>query len=183
MSSSFSYADCMPVISAKPPELTPAVLNLFKRSFRKDIHTGCWLWLGPRSADGYGVMSVKGRTYKAHRLSYFVFNHRLPQHLVVCHRCDVRLCVNPAHLFLGTPQDNVTDAKKKGRLSPPPMATSETVAKHADHYKTSLNWEKVREIRALGASGVPVKKIAQRVGASYSVCWSVIAGRTWKEDS
>jgi len=77
--------------------------------------TGCWLWTGHMMSTGYGRTQIKDKTYLTHRLSYEAFNEPIPEGLWVLHKCDVRLCVNPKHLFVGTHQDNMNDAVKKGR--------------------------------------------------------------------
>lgn len=72
----------------------------------------CWYWRGSLTDLGYGVY---GRSKTAHRLSWEIHNGKIPDGLHVLHRCDVRSCVNPRHLFLGTHQDNMKDMVAKGR--------------------------------------------------------------------
>jgi hypothetical protein len=80
---------------------------------------GCWLMKPYKGCKGYAKVeeSINGqrKTYRAHRYSYQAFNGEIPKGLQVCHSCDVRNCVNPEHLWLGTNQDNVNDMVKKGR--------------------------------------------------------------------
>lgn len=78
--------------------------------------SGCWLWEGPMHRKGYGVASVFGGKARASRVSYEAFVGPVPADLYVCHKCDIRSCVNPGHLFLGTARDNALDASSKGRL-------------------------------------------------------------------
>jgi hypothetical protein len=78
----------------------------------------CWEWQGSRSR-GYGrilIGGAKGRPYQAHRIAWeLTVGHRLPDSIMVLHRCDNPPCVNPAHLFLGTQLDNMRDCAAKGR--------------------------------------------------------------------
>jgi hypothetical protein len=77
---------------------------------------GCWLWLGKSRPDGYGYFwPSRKKPVRAHRASWEISNGPIPAGMLVCHRCDVRNCVRPDHLFLGTQDDNVQDCLRKGR--------------------------------------------------------------------
>jgi len=65
--------------------------------------------------EGYGQISSAGVQVYAHRLSYAAYRGPIPVGLFVCHKCDVRTCVNPDHLFLGSAEDNAQDRERKGR--------------------------------------------------------------------
>lgn len=81
------------------------------------IPGGCWLWLGGRNGDGYGVFWVSeavGTVY-AHRYSFSRRRGRIPRGKLVRHHCDVPHCVRPSHLELGTDSENLCDSYAHGR--------------------------------------------------------------------
>lgn len=80
---------------------------------------GCWIWTGAR-VRGYGQFSVgHGVPKRAHRVAWTLANGPIPDDLHILHSCDVPLCCNPAHMRLGTHQENMRDSVGKGRKTVP----------------------------------------------------------------
>ena len=80
----------------------------------------CWIWQGSTMNSGYGrTRGLDGKDASAHRLSYQLFCGDIPKDMCVLHKCDVKTCVNPMHLFLGTKKDNAIDMVQKGRQFSP----------------------------------------------------------------
>lgn len=127
---------------------------------------GCWLWTGAARSDGYGVIRENGRTLSTHRVAVMLVTGRWPT-LHVCHHCDVRRCVNPAHLFLGTQADNARDMVAKGRSN---------VGER--HGMSKLTNEQVIEMRGLRIRGWSLLGLAERFGISRAHAWSVVTRRS-----
>ena len=80
--------------------------------------SGCWIWMRSTASHGYGDFRLNYKLFLAHRASYEAFVGPIPDGMFVLHRCDVKQCVNPDHLFLGTNADNMADKEAKGRGVP-----------------------------------------------------------------
>lgn len=149
----------------------------FDRHWVGEPNSGCWLWDGHTHSNGYGQFSLghskSAKKMGAHRASYLLHRGEIPGGMQVCHRCDVKCCVNPAHLFLGSGADNMRDAVRKGR-----MRGSENVPRGERNHKSKLSEASVREIRA---SREPAIVLAQRYGVSKVSLWKVRTWRMWKE--
>lgn len=134
-------------------------------------NTGCWYFMGPVNKGGYGTVRMAGRNMNAHRAMWIAVHWNEPTGLDVCHRCDVRLCVNPAHLFLGTRKENLADMDRKGRRVPPRGIRSATA---------KLTEEQVRSIWADIMRGDRLLDIGPRYGISHITVSSIKNRRNWK---
>lgn len=127
----------------------------------------CWIWQGAAGGDGYGVLGIGRRQYRAHRISYEVFCGEEADGLLVCHTCDTPLCVNPSHLFLGTPQDNTLDMIAKSRRH---------FMADIAHPNTKISHIQRSEVRARRQSGEPLKEIAADFGVSFQTISAIATG-------
>jgi hypothetical protein len=132
----------------------------------------CWLWTGARLSNGYGVFGLNGKSaYKTHRFSYELAHGEIGDGLFVCHKCDVKHCVNPDHLFAGTPRENALDMCAKGRHAQ---------VKGEAHYSARLTEADIVAIRAMAESGMTHEAIAKLFPISRRHATDIINRGCWK---
>ncbi len=171
---------------------------------------GCWLWIASLSTTGYGQIyrgRGKGMVF-AHRVSWLIHFGDIPEGMSVLHNCpggDNPLCVNPAHLWLGTQADNMHDMWAKGRQGPMPQPIfgdqnwarvhrdqmprgdrnpsrlhPERLARGERSGVAKLNEDRVRQIRSEIAAGTTTRReLAERFGIGKSTVNNVVKRKTW----
>ncbi|MDA8238027.1 MAG: HNH endonuclease [Chloroflexi bacterium] len=125
----------------------------------------CWPFVGNGTAAGYGQLSIgrgKGRMIAAHRLSYELAVGPIPSGMVVRHTCDNPPCVNPAHLVVGAPVDNVRDMVDRNRRR-----------------GRTLTADQVADLRLRAAAGESYRDLAASAGVDASTIARIVKGRTW----
>lgn len=132
---------------------------------------GCWIWTGG-ACRGYGLFKMGGRSYRAPKFSWRLAFGEVPPGLFVCHSCDNPACVNPAHLFLGTHDDNMRDMVSKKRATGCPLRGEQSPS-------SKLTSAQVIEIRAAKAAGMAYRPLCRLYGISYNTAWCVVNRRTW----
>lgn len=167
----------------------------------------CWPWTAGKFTSGYGAFQAGGKVYKSHRIVQTLSGGPIPRGegshgICVCHRCDVRACCNPAHLFLGTNAQNNADMMSKGRNKPPrgdahgsrtrPECLArgdrngarkhrERILRGSAHGMSKLTVEQVVEIRALYAAGnSTLKQVSEKFNISSSNLSLIIHRKAWK---
>jgi len=130
----------------------------------------CWLWIGRKNQNGYGVFDHGGRPHIASRFCYELSHGKLPQNIFVCHSCDNPGCVNPSHLWAGTPKQNVDDCVAKGRNSGGNGLRGSAAS------RSKLTEAQARTIKL---SRVPAVDLAAEFGVSATAIRKIQSGENW----
>lgn len=157
----------------KPQRYVPA-RDRFWQFVGKPTESGCREWQGGTSSKSrYGALADgTGRKVYAHHRAYELAYGPIPVGLWVLHRCDNPLCVNPRHLYAGTPSDNAIDRERRGR-------SNRIIRLGSDNKNAILTDADVLEIRRLHHR-VRAKELALRFGVSVNTIYSIQLGYSWK---
>lgn len=147
----------------------------FERRFwdKVNVSKDCWLWIGGKSGN-YGAIYYKGKLLHANRASWLIEHGRLPK-LFVLHKCDVKLCIRPSHLFLGTKSDNAIDAVKKGIIMGRPHYGS-------DNGNSKFTEVQVAAIKRDSRDGLTRKEIICKYKLTSGI-GPILRGETWRHIS
>lgn len=151
----------------KPVNLQVLGPRIEEKFWSKVLKTpSCWLWKGCLVRGGYGGLSIgkPQRPYRAHRISWVIHYGPVPDGLFVLHHCDIRNCVRPDHLFLGTKRDNTLDMMRKGR--------GVFGARPGNHNAQKLDGSQVKEIGVLYSTGLYSQ---DRLGIMFGISQSTIS--------
>lgn len=148
--------------------IDPRIVTRFESGYVPVPESGCWIWIGNYIGNGYGSVPGERRGVKilAHRLSYEIHKGPIPQGLLICHKCDTRLCVNPDHLYAGTDKDNARDRQSRKRN---PL--------HGERNGRAIISEK--DVSIIRSSLHPHKTLAKLYGVSKWTIRDIKRKRTW----
>ncbi|MCA8385310.1 hypothetical protein FOC27_09225 [Burkholderia multivorans] len=128
--------------------------------------SGCWIFMGCLNSKGYGNVGHAGKNRLAHRISLEFHKGIIPAGLLACHRCDVKCCVNPNHIYAGTRSQNAKDALERGQMA---TGIRNGWAKISD--------TDVLQIRLLAQSGMTYREVASRFGISADYVKEIKIGK------
>lgn len=130
----------------------------------------CWMWTRSKYKNGYGHLQVGGKRVMTHRYAYMLWRGKIPEGMLVCHKCDNPPCCNPEHLFLGTHKDNLRDAMAKGRWWA-----------HGAHGERNQGAKITAEQALLiRDSSAPTKLLSEQFGISYGQIQKIRNRESWR---
>lgn len=134
----------------------------------------CWEWTGHHIGGGYGSFGLNGGNVYAHRMAWALTRGAIPDDRYVLHRCDVRHCVRPNHLYLGTASQNMLEMWRRGRHPGSPRGRV-----GENHPNAKLSEDDVRTIRRLASAGVTQQALANRFGVTQTNISWVVRRKSW----
>lgn len=152
------------------------VISRFEEKFIPEPNSGCWLWTGALDWNGYARFALNGRNCKASRVAYLILKCEDPGEMLVLHRCDVRSCVNPGHLYLGDQKQNMEDADARGRRRY--LRGRENPNRGSRNHASKLKEAQVREIKSL-IGKISYQKLAERYAVATSSIQGIANGKRW----
>lgn len=136
-----------------------SAIDRFMDKVSPEPNSGCWLWTGGVASHGYGMFWIDNKVDTAPRQAYRLFCGEIVDNLHIMHKCDVRLCVNPDHLSLGTNAQNTYDKQKKGRAA------------------KKLTPDEVLRMRSM--STLSKRKLAKEFDVDRRMVQFILRGRNW----
>ena len=130
--------------------------------------SGCWEFSGRRDSAGYGRLDFDNRDASAHRTAYQIWVGPIPAEMIVMHSCDNPPCINPAHLSVGTHQDNMDDMTGKGRAS-----------RRSGESNPFSKLTESQAIEVLAYTDRPLKYFAEKFNVSISTISKIRTGKNW----
>jgi len=151
--------------------LNQKVINRFWKKIKlpDNLIDGCWNWTAYKDKKGYGRFGFAGSMYRAHRFSHMIFKGEIGEGLCIRHKYDNPGCVNPHHLLVGTPQDNMDDRNSQNRQ-----------AKGEDQGLSKLTETEVDTILEQLLQKVSVKSLAIQYNVSQTNIYKISIGKIWK---
>lgn len=166
--------------STRPRQPDHVLIERSAQYIQINAETGCHDWTGGLRRGGYGAFWDGQRSYQAHRLIYEAAHGvRLTRWQFVCHSCDNRLCVNLAHLWVGSPQDNTRDMDVKGRRIITPKQRAVLANKDAKGDANNMARLSAADVDAILASAEAGAALAKRFGVTRNHIYKIKNGVRW----
>lgn len=153
--------------------MTQDIMDIFPDRVIPEPNSGCWLWIAAVASHGYGTFE-KNKT--AHRYSCELTYGAIPKGMLALHKCDIKICVNPKHIYIGSKKENSADAYSRGRMN------NVWHPAGSQHPAAKLNQDQIAEIRSVIGRFKRGQRseMAARFGVSPATISDVKGGYSWR---